>query len=502
MSGRTKRPVSGFTWRLVRFVHDQELWKPGARVLVAVSGGPDSCALLLSLVEAAHAHLLPFPAGVAHFHHGVRGQDADEEAAFVAGLCAKYALPCVIGLGRVPSHGGHYQSDVARRHRYDFLREAAEDLNADTLATAHTLSDQAETVLWRVMRGTGLEGLAGIPLRRQLPEPTAATLTLVRPLLSTSRAEVEAYCHAQNIAPRHDPSNDETYYARVQVRRTLPFLADRFNPRLPEALARLADTARTDDDLLQTLATQVWDECNRETPEEPVVFLAVEPLQKAHPALRRRVLLRGIRKAFRLAGASAEEAASAETLARLEQMLRDNKSVAELPGKLHAEYQSGLLSLRVGALPTLPVPSAASSLLALPIPGQVYYSPTSLTIRAETVSLGPDAPPVIRTRGSLTVDIALPVDYEDCLDVRGARAGDRIAPLGMGGKTRLVRDVLKEAHVPVNMRDSAPLVARADTGEILWVIGRTQAESTRITENTDKRLRLQAYRPTNLPPQE
>lgn len=320
-----------------------------AKTLVALSGGPDSCALFLALIEASDAGLLPRPVAAAHFHHGLRGADADADAAFCAALCARFGISCLIGLGAVPGTGtGSYSNDTARRLRYAFLTEAAQEIGANLVATAHTADDQAETVLGRVLRGTSVDGIAGIPARRALTSGETRELFVIRPLLSQTRAQIEAYCTEQGVTPRHDPSNDKEIFPRVRLRRRLPELAHDFNPRLTDALIRLADHAAQDSALLTELADALWLKCviSSELPifpsDPPTIRLIAAELRDAPPALRRRVLLRALRCAT---GDKAEEAATGAFVARLETMLETGGGGVSLPGGAQARIRKKILTL-------------------------------------------------------------------------------------------------------------------------------------------------------------
>jgi tRNA(Ile)-lysidine synthase len=469
------------------FARRHELVTARARVLIALSGGPDSCALLLSLKEAADAGQLPFPAGAAHFHHGLRGRDADEDAAFAASLCAGLTVPCVVGIGAVEPAGGRSPNDAARRARYNFLEEAARDLGAGVIATAHTADDQAETVLGRVLRGTSVDGLAGIPVRRVL----AGGTLLVRPLLGVSRAEVEAYCAACHVTPRRDPSNETDRYARSRLRKRLPALAADFNPNLTDALVRLAAHAVADADLLGGLAEDLWERAARPLPGD-AVELSRTALRDAHPALRRRVLLRAIRTVAGDAPA-AEEAATSAFVAVLEDLLptaREGKG-RDLPGRIRVWAAGDAIRLccdRSGVADAS-APGAGYR-ERLTVPGRTHIPEAGITLIAAGRVAGSEP---IRVRHSLVVDLALPAGAVD-LVIRATRDGDRIAPLGMGGRTRLVHDILAEGCVPVADRAVAPLVVSADTDEILWVVGLVQAEATRVNPDSTRVVRLTAER--------
>ncbi len=280
------RAVTAFAVRRV-------LLSAQSRILVALSGGPDSCALLLVLKAAAERGVLPSPIAAAHFHHGLRGTDADEDAAFSAELSVRMRIPCVIGIGAVQS-GGRSPNDAARRFRYEFLTEAAQDFGANTIAVAHTADDQAETVLGRVLRGSGVDGLAGIPPSRVL----APGLTVVRPLLCLRRSEIESICAANGVVPRQDPSNVKDQYSRSRLRKRLPELEREFNPRLVEALGRLAENAALDSELLEERSAELLERSLR-VAEVGQLVLDWAALREAHPALRRRVLKSAL---WRLAG--------------------------------------------------------------------------------------------------------------------------------------------------------------------------------------------------------
>ena len=199
----------------------------GGHVLCAVSGGADSVCLLHLLKGQAEA--ADFSLTAAHFDHGLRGEDSRRDAAFVAQLCRDWGVPCVTGSGDVAVEAGRRGAgleETARDLRYAFLEEAADAVDADVIATAHNAGDNVETLLLHLIRGSGLQGLAGIPPRRG---------RLVRPLLATSRAEITAYLEAHGLPHVEDASNADPAFARNKLRhQVLPLLRD-LNPRLEES---------------------------------------------------------------------------------------------------------------------------------------------------------------------------------------------------------------------------------------------------------------------------
>lgn len=241
---------------------------PGDTVTCAVSGGADSMALLWCLYLLKEK--LDFTLKAAHFHHGLRAE-SDEEEAFVRNFCKGYGIPLTVGHGSVTAQGRGLE-DAARQARYAFLGSAAGE---GKLATAHTLSDNAETMLIRLTRGTSLRGLGGIPLTRG---------RIIRPLLTTTRQEVEAFLQAWSIPHREDGSNQENLFLRNRIRHDiLPKLVAE-NPDFLQNSYDLSRSLRQEDQLLSQLAAQALAACAAGE------GLSVSKVQQQHPALQRRIL--------------------------------------------------------------------------------------------------------------------------------------------------------------------------------------------------------------------
>ncbi|MFM7072008.1 MAG: tRNA lysidine(34) synthetase TilS [Planctomycetota bacterium] len=244
-------------------------------VVVGVSGGADSVAL----VRALHAlrRIQPRCAGqlvIAHYNHGLRGPSSDEDARFVQELAQQLGLACEVGgsnFAPSPEVASQPPRDEnrLRQRRLDFLLETAHRHGARYVALAHTSNDQSETVLHRLIRGTGLTGLTGIPRVRRI----SAATTLIRPMLPISRAQVIRYLKSLRQPFRHDRSNDDPRYTRNRLRHELlPLLASQYNPRIGTAIARLAAQARAVESLVEPLAEALIERSVRQTsPTELVV---------------------------------------------------------------------------------------------------------------------------------------------------------------------------------------------------------------------------------------
>jgi len=218
------------------------------RIIVAVSGGPDSVALLRGLMELSADHELQLI--VAHFNHRFRGADSDQDVRFVAALAERYQLPCV--LGHADNATAVVREESARQVRYQFLEEVAQEHQATHIATGHTRDDLVETVLHHLLRGTGITGLRGMPWER-----LTSDATIIRPMLDLSRQDVESYLTAIEQDYRTDASNSDVTLTRNWLRRELlPDVRERF-PQVDEAVARLSQQAGETAVLTQWIGQQV-----------------------------------------------------------------------------------------------------------------------------------------------------------------------------------------------------------------------------------------------------
>jgi tRNA(Ile)-lysidine synthase len=240
--------------RLRAAVVSGRLLNRGDHVLVGVSGGPDSVALLHLLAELRGS--LGFRLSIVHVDHQLR-PDSGEDARFVQQLAASLGLNAAVISRRVELQGRHRGlslEDAARRIRYDAFLDAARRLQAGRLALAHTADDQAETVIMRMIRGAGPAGLSAIPLIRSLGE-----LTVIRPLLHVSRHDVLAYLRQRRLAFRQDPSNADPRFLRNRIRsELLPMLERAYNPQIRGQLRQLADQCRAETAFLQQTALRYW----------------------------------------------------------------------------------------------------------------------------------------------------------------------------------------------------------------------------------------------------
>ena len=316
---------------------------PGDRVVVGVSGGPDSCALLRSIAGAG------FAVHVAHLIHDPPEVDSRGDAEFVRDLARDRGCDCTVATANVAdfqlrSGIGSFEQ-AARNLRYRFLAEVARDVNARIVAVGHTADDQAETILMRVARGTGLYGLRGMREVSRWPYPGDVDApTLWRPLLELRRSDTIGYCQANDIPFRDDPTNYSANMARNRVRMNLmPALAEQLNPQIAAALVRMARTVDVQLDYLEKQADAHWSTVAPEPiGENPVLKLNRDALFQVHPALRALLLRRAW---VELTGN--QKRLTQRHLHRMEAMASGSKSgsVLNLPGGYEARTQGRWMEL-------------------------------------------------------------------------------------------------------------------------------------------------------------
>lgn len=294
---RANTRISAFARHLLTEWHCLRLPIDDKRVVVAVSGGADSTALLLALDEIVKAKRLATKITIAHLDHGLRDADGEHDAAWVNELAR--TLDHDVALERIDVRqlaiGGRDNLEQAARHaRYQFLLEVASRCDALKVLTAHTMDDQAETVLLRLMRGSGVEGLGGIKAVRLLD--TDNQVSLVRPLLRWSRrSDTENYCRQRNVAFRTDAMNNDVSFNRVRVRKHLLPLMESFNPRIVETLSRTSAMLQTDASALRFHAQELLREAELED-SKGIMALRVDVLADAHMSVRRRALREWIKE--------------------------------------------------------------------------------------------------------------------------------------------------------------------------------------------------------------
>ena len=475
----------------------------GKTLLVAVSGGGDSLALLYAL-----RHMRPdFDLQLygAHLNHNLRATASDADAAFVQDTFRQLNIPCDIHSADVAAYRRARSlslEDAARRLRYRFLAAAAARHNAHAVAVAHTADDQAETLLMHIIRGSGLTGLRGMqPLDRLTI--AAADLTLFRPLLDVTRAQTYAYCAALGLHPRHDETNLSLEHTRNRIRHELLPLIERVNPAARAALLRLAHNAAEDAAYIQQQAHAAWREIARQS-DSGIIALDAPALAQQHPAIQNRILLRAAQD-----NAAGIELSRAHILAMRQMLTGPAGKTLPLPGGIL--FATGYGEIRIGqadaiqaALAYLP-PIAGE--IPLAIPGETHVGAWRITTavcdnadRSHESSSVEDAlcasasSSVNNAAASASSATAETLDLDrlgNALHLRARQPGDRFQPLGMTRPKKL-QDFMVDERIPRETRDSIPLLV-SDKG-IACVIGYRIAHWARVRQDTRRYLRLRFTR--------
>lgn len=446
-------------------------WQEGRAILVAVSGGPDSMALLHLLVRLGRE--LSFPVAAAHVNHRFRGAEADAEAELVRRTAAEWGVPCVVGDIDVPAHlartGGNAQ-EVARRLRYAFLRDAARERGIGVIATAHHADDQAETVLMRLIRGTGPGGLAGIPEQRREKE-----LELIRPLLRITKQELLEYCRRNGVPFAIDSSNRKRDYVRNAVRLDLLPLLERYNPRVRAALVRLAELAAAEDDFLQGAAAEAFARLVRREGDGWIVDR--RGFCHLHLALQRRL----IKLILNCLAIRPDSIASDRVEDILAAAADDAPSVHRLDLGGGIVWTREYDRLRFG----FSGEAGAAFCHSVPSPDTSVKVPEAgLVFRFRTLT-GPEVSAFDRSEDTAWFDLAA-LPFPLC--VRSRRAGDRMEPYGLDGSKK-VQDLFVDAKIPRSRRDAVPLLTDS-AGRILWIPGVRRSRHALVGPDTREVLRV------------
>jgi tRNA(Ile)-lysidine synthase len=477
--------------RVLDTIRRHALMRRGDRVLVALSGGSDSVALLRVLRELEAAGELAV-AGVAHLNHGIRDAAQDDEQ-FCRGLAASMSLPFRSDRVDVPALAARLELSVesaGRRARYELFERVAAELAADVVATGHTRDDQAETFLLRLLRGAGSRGLAGI-------RPRAGRV--VRPLLDVRRGELRAYLAELGQPFREDETNSDRAIVRNRVRaELLPLLARDYSPGIADVLAREAEVARLDEDRLHEEAIDLLDsivlrsEAGNSNAED-AVELDADGLRALHPALGTRVVRLALERV------APGQFVGFDHVERVLELARDashgsKKRARALPG-LQAERQGDRVVL--SRPPAEAEPFANSFRVSLSIPGEVLLIPQGWAVSATwCTEVDRSGQGGWHLGCNDTSHLTQPVAADGVtlpLVVRSRQPGDRLRPLGMGGREKKLQDVLVDRKVARGERDSLPLVVDS-ADNIVWIVGVSVAEDFRVTEASQAVIFLKARR--------
>lgn len=447
-----------------------DLLAPGDKIIVGVSGGADSCALLLALAQLKDEWNLRLH--VAHLNHQIRGAAAEADAAFVQSLAERLNLPCTVAQEDVPSLAkkrGWSVEQAGRAARYQFFNELADSIGAGKIAVGHTADDLLETMLLNWSRGAGAEGLAGMPPKLG---------RVIRPLFEVTREEAQAFCAQNGLTPRSDASNDDLRYRRNRVRHELAALFKKLCPPILRHTGRLAEVLREENAYLDERARETLAALRREV-ESGIMVIDLERLSQQPLALLRRILRLAVREVKGDLENVGFEHIEPIVHAVRQGVRRDApKKVWTLPNHVSVKIQRDILWLK----PPLREKTLFPSEWTLTVPGEVGIPSLGVRLRA-VVRDG--VPPLENDLQKAFLDAD---KLTSPLTVRFPRMGERFRPLGMSGTKTMTR-LFADMKLPTWERARTLVVVSNEM--IVWVVGCRIDDRFKVTPHTRRTVILQ-----------
>ncbi len=458
-----------FVREMQRFISQHTMIEDGETLLVAVSGGADSLALLYGL-HALHTHL-NCHLHVVHLNHGLR-EDSAADSEFVHEHAKRLGLPFTGHTIDLHSLNKQWKLSVeaaGRKARYELYESVCAQTGATKVALGHHQDDSAETVLMNLIRGVGSIGLKGI-------EPVRDG-KFIRPLLQFNRTEIEAYLASIDVVPRQDPTNKDTHFLRNRIRHELiPLLEQKYNANIISGLVRTADIIGAESEFLDEMTREAYEVCKLEFSQSKHITLDRTKFLHHYTVLQRRIIRHCIAESIgHISDFSFDHCNVILTIINGE---KPNASIT-LPNGLHFRrtYQQLIFE-------STPVHTQDYNCL-LNIPGDTYIPELDVEIQADVYDIPQEG---VSTVPDGTHEAIF--DYDTIqipLTVRNRQKGDRFQPYGMEG-TKKIKDYLMDVKVPLSERDRIPMVISGN--DIIWVIGFTTHEKYKILHQTQRVLQL------------
>lgn len=447
--------------KVLSAIREYNLISENDNIVVGVSGGPDSMALLYVLLEIKS--LINFDIHIAHVNHGVRGADAKSDQLFVEKIARELNLPYHTKNVNMIEYGkekGISSEEAGRELRYGFFREILVSVGGGKIAVAHNMNDQAETLIMRFLRGTGIDGLKGMDFK---------TKDIIRPILGIDRREIEAYIENNNIETVLDKTNLEPIYSRNKVRLELmPYIEENFNPNIVNTLWRMSRISSMDSRFLEEYSEGRYNNIVKNQNKHSII-LDGERLIKEDKSIQQRIIRSSILKINdSLQGITEAQVSSVVNLF----LTSDTGKEVHLSNGIVAKTSYGDLIIEKGV-----IKETGKYFYELKFPGLNIFEDIGYSFTIE----------VLPKEKDFIMDKEKNIKYFDfdmvkgSLAVRNRLVGDKLIPFGMRG-TKKLKDYFIDEKVPKELRDKIPLIV--DGESILWVVGYRTNDLYKVTKKT------------------
>ena len=451
--------MSSFVDHVMAAIKKNNMIESGDTVIVGVSGGADSLCLLHVLNTLKSE--LNIKLFVAHLNHQFRGIEADMDGEFVAKTCIAWDIPYIIRTFDVSAYAkeqGLSSEEAGREIRYKLFDEIKETVNGNKIAVAQNLNDNVETILMRLLRGTGLEGLKGIDAVRN---------DIIRPLLDQDRQSIENYCRQNNLEPRIDKTNLQPIYLRNKIRLELiPYLKQRYNPSINDAIIRLGQVVREDNHYLELQSIELLNSLGKI--EESSITIKTESIKQLHPAMQKRLLRKAVERI-----ANTLNGFEYKHFQGIIELFDEGTGAAiELPKDLKAyiSYENLIICKKIEN-------TDKKCYYKLKYDYDNYIAEINDNLRVKLICSN-ELSSVPKSFNTVYID-ADKIEYD--IVVRSREQGDIFSPIGMQGSKKL-KNYFIDKKIPKEKRDQVLLLA--DGHEIVWILGSIISEKYKITSDT------------------
>ena len=468
--------------KVLETIEKNDMLSSNDKILVGVSGGPDSVTLLKILLSFQEEYNLSIY--IAHLNHMLRGKESNRDAEFVRNLAQDLNLPCEVeacDLTKIAQKRKLTLEEAAREYRYMFYFKTAEKFGVDKIALGHNADDQVETVLMRFLRGSGLEGLMGIPPVRG---------KIIRPLIECSREEIEDYCQEHKIVYRIDSTNKEAIYFRNKIRlELLPLLAHEYNKNIKDVILRLRIIISEISEYLQQKTETIFKKIAA-LEDQGKVIINLEKLNSLPLVFKRRIIRKSIKVV--IGDLNSISFAHSDEILRLIENHSGEKEIY-LPHNLRIKKVYNQLIIYKNKIFKLHHPAGASTLWKynLSVPGCTEIKPLDIKVETKILDFVDVKTSLYYNREKFGSKFAEFIDYNKVkypLKLRNRRTGDRFYPLNMKGEKK-VKDFFIDNKLPKSKRDLIPIFVDRDD-KIVWIVGMRLDDRVKITRDTKKVLHI------------